>query len=235
MLKFDVITLFPNLFSEHISNLPFKRALAKKIIEVNFHNPRDFAIDKRGTVDDKPYGGGVGMILRIEPIYDTLNKIYKGSLEQLESNKDIRSLIPQDSKIILLSPSGRRFSQKDARELSKMSQVTFICGRYEGVDSRVEKHLCTDVISIGDFVVSGGELPALTIMESIVRLLPNVLEKKEASENESFSQDNIEYEQYTRPDVFKGLKVPDILLSGDHKKIEDWKDRSSLDRKRITE
>ena len=210
MLTFDIITLFPELFSAHLNTLPLKRALEKNLLKVNLHNLRDFAIDKRGTVDDKPYGGGVGMILMIEPIYKALESISK----------------TKNHEIVLLAPSGKKYTQKTALEFSKCEQIILICGRYEGVDARVES-LTTDVISIGDYVLSGGELPALAIMESTVRLIPNVLEKEQAVKLESFSDGFLEHPQYTRPEDFKGVKVPEVLLSGDHKRISDWKKKNS--------
>ena len=211
MIKFNVITLFPNLFEEHLNNLPFKKAIAKRLIEVNLVNLRDFASNAYGTVDDKPYGGGIGMILMIEPIYK--------ALESLDSRKE---------SVILLSPSGTKYNQKKAQELSEVSEITLICGRYEGVDARVKDYLVTEVISIGDYILSGGELAALTIMESVVRLIPGVLDKKEACENESFSNDYLEYPQYTRPEIFKEMEVPKVLLSGNHKEIGRWKTEHSL-------
>lgn len=208
MINFEIVTLFPSLFGDFLVNLPLKRALEKNLIKVNFHNIRDFAIDKRGTVDDKPYGGGVGMVIRPEPIFDCVESIKK---------------LP-NSKIILLSPRGKRYTQEKAHELLNVEQIILISGRYEGIDARVETNLADEVISIGDYVLSGGEIPSLVIMESITRLIPGVLEKEDATKIESFETENtLEYPQYTRPEEYKGLKVPDILLSGDHKKIMNWK------------
>jgi tRNA (guanine37-N1)-methyltransferase len=209
MKTFDVITLFPELFTEHFNHLPFKKGLEKNLIQVNLHNLRDYALDKYGTVDDKPYGGGTGMILMIEPVYKALEEI-----------KD-------KERVVLLSPAGKKFDQKMAEEFKNSRQITFICGRYEGVDARVAEHLATDVVSIGDYVLSGGELPALVIMESIVRLLPGVLEKEDATTEESFTNGYLEHPQYTRPEDFKNMKVPEVLLSGNHKKIKEWKEKHS--------
>lgn len=203
-MRFDVVTLFPELFSNHLNNLPFKKAQQEKIAEVNLHSLRDFAIDKHGTVDDKPYGGGKGMLLMIEPIYKALQTI------------------PKKGRVILLSPRGKKYDQKLAKELSLEDHITFICGRYEGIDARVED-LATDVISIGDYVLSGGELPALVIMESILRLKPGILDE-EATQEESFTKNSLEHPQYTRPEEFNGMKVPEVLLSGNHKEIEKWKE-----------
>lgn len=208
MITFNVVTLFPQLFEKHLENLPFKKAAEKHLAKYNLINLRDYAIDKRGTVDDKTYGGGVGMVLMIEPIYKALEKI------------------PSGGSVVVLSPRGEIFTQKKAQEFAKCNQITLICGRYEGIDGRVEEDLATDVISIGNYIVSGGELPALVIMESITRLLPGVLKKESATNIESFSNgtDNaVEYPQYTRPEEFKGMKIPKTLLSGNHKEIEKWR------------
>lgn len=263
MITFDVITLFPNLFTEHLNNRPFSVALKKELAKVNLHNLRDYALDTYGTVDGKTYGGGVGMILMIEPIFNCLKDIYKKMGENLpckfsgamsgaqgegatsdeaqrcphikEKNQQGceaasigRGRSESDKRVVLLSPRGETYTQQKAREFSKCSQITFICGRYEGVDARVEENLATDVISIGNYVLSGGEIPALAIMESILRLIPGVLEKEEASKNESFSEDNIEYPQYSKPEDFNGFKVPPVLLSGDHKEIQKWRKEHSL-------
>jgi len=170
---------------------------------------RDYSVDKHGTVDNKPYGGGVGMILMVEPIYKALNQL------------------PKTDSVILLSPRGKRYTQERAENLAKTKgSITLICGRYEGVDARVENY-CTDIVSVGDYVLSGGEIPALVIMESVVRLLDGIIENKEAIKDESFANGSIEYPQYTRPEEFKGMKVPNTLLSGDHKKINEWREKNS--------
>ena len=211
MISFEVVTLFPSLFEENLRNLPFKKAMDTNVLEVNFHNIRDFAVDKRGSVDDKTYGGGTGMIIRPEPIFNAVDSIKK----------------KKTSKIVLLSPRGIKFTQKKAREYAKLDQLILISGRYEGVDARVEQGLADEIISIGNYVLSGGELPALVVMESVARLLPGVLEKEGASQIESFEDGKIEYPQYTRPEEYKGMKVPKILLSGDHAQIEKWRQENS--------
>ncbi len=219
MIRFNVLTLFPELIQPHLEFLPFKRAVEKKAAEYKLWNLRDYALDKRGTVDDKPYGGGTGMLLMPEPIYSALSDIHGRSPEDVIKKGGVR--------VILLSPRGKKYDQKYAEDLSKEREITLICGRYEGVDARIEENYVTDVISIGDFVLSGGEVPALTILESVTRLLPRVIEKEDAVANESFSNDTIEYPQYTRPEIFKGKKVPDVLISGNHKEIEKWKKENS--------
>ncbi len=204
MITFNIITLFPELFAKHLEVLPFKKALDKKLIKVNLYDLRTFALDKHKTVDDKPYGGGKGMILMVEPLYKALKKIPSKT----------------NTETILLAPSGKRYTQKTAQNLAKKTQITLICGRYEGVDARVEK-LTTKKISIGDYILSGGELPALVVMESVIRLIPGILDKV-ALQKESFCNDTLEYPQYTRPENFKGMRVPKVLLSGHHENIEVW-------------
>jgi tRNA (guanine37-N1)-methyltransferase len=208
MLEINIITLFPKLFEEFKNVLPFNRAIKNNLIKLNIINLKDFALDERGTVDDKPYGGGTGMILRPEPLYKALESI---------SNRE---------EVIALTPKGETFKQSLAQELSEKKSLTFICGRYEGIDQRIIDNLATKEISIGNFVCAGGEAPAITILESIVRLLPGILEE-EVTQKESFSEDTLEHPQYTRPEEFKGWKVPDVLISGNHKEIENWKKQNS--------
>lgn len=229
MLEFNIISLFPNLFIEHLAILPFKRAIEKKTIKVNLINLRDFPIDKRGSVDDKPYSGGTGMLLRIEPIYKALQQIYPIDLNVHTSIKDV--LDTKTQKVILLAPAGKTYNQQHAQKYTTLKEITIICGRYEGVDARVGELLATDIISIGNYVLSGGEIAALAIMESITRLLPGSIEKADATQIESFTKNGKintkykEFPQYTRPEDFMGHKVPELLLSGDHAKINDWKDK----------
>ena len=228
MIKYNIITLFPELISEHLEYLPYRKAIDLDLIEVNLINLRNYAVDDYGSVDDKPYGGGVGMLLRIEPIYNALN-----DLDLVQDGK-LKAKGSSRGEVILLSPRGRKYTQKTAEKYSQIEEVTIICGRYEGVDARVEK-LADHIVSIGDYILSGGELGALVIMESITRLLPGVLEKEEAvqiesfTQNDSFLQNRLEYPQYTRPEIFEGLAVPKVLLSGDHKKILEWRKKHSKD------
>jgi len=222
MLKIDILTLFPEIFKGAFDCSIIKRAQEKKRVKIEIHNLRKWAVDKRGTVDDRPYGGGVGMILMIEPIYEALK-----SLDLLDKKNKIRHA--RTTKVILLSPSGKVFNQQKARELAKLKRIVLICGHYEGVDQRVLDYLVDEEISIGDYILTGGELPAMLIVDSVTRLVPGVLEKPEAVESESFSQGLLEYPQYTRPENFRGLKVPKILLSGNHKKIEEWRKKKSLE------
>lgn len=208
MLEINIVTLFPKLFEEFKNVLPLNRAIQKNLIKLNIINLREYAIDKRGTVDDKPYGGGVGMVLRPEPISNALHDI------------------KHKEEIIFLTPKGKIFNQKVADNLSKKTSITFVCGRYEGIDQRVIDSFKATEVSLGEFVCAGGEAPAQVMIESIVRLLPGVLEE-EAVSKESFQGNNTEHPQYTRPEEWNNLKVPDVLLSGNHAEIEKWKLQNS--------
>lgn len=215
-MRFDIITIFPEIFSSYFSESIIKRARERGLVKINIHNLRDFTTDKHRTVDDVAYGGGPGMVMRVEPIFNALKKI--------------KSAGPRGkkTKVILLSAKGKKFDQAMARRLSKQNRVILICGRYEGVDERVAKYLADEEVSIGDYVLTGGELPAMIIVDATARLLPGVLGKKESLKEESFNQpDYLEYPQYTRPEKFKNWKVPSVLLSGDHKKIDQWRKKHS--------
>mgnify|MGYP001102586999 CR=1 FL=1 len=208
MLQCDILTIFPAIFDSYFKESIIKRALEKKLIKINIHNFRDFAKDKHKTVDDRPYGGGPGMILKVEPIYRCLANIKRR----------------KKSKIVLLTPKGKTFNQKIASTLSKLNQLILICGRYEGFDERVRK-LVDQEISIGDYVLTGGELPAMVIVDTVARLIPGIIEAESLAEETFYKKGYIEYPQYTRPEVFESLKVPRVLLSGDHKKIREWRKR----------
>lgn len=220
-MRIDILTLFPEMFDGPFEASILKRAQAKQIIDINIYNLRDWGQGERKTVDGRPYGGGVGMILMIEPIYKAL--------------KELRTA---DSTVVLLCPQGKQFNQSYAYELSEKKHLILICGRYEGVDERVRKHLVDLEISIGDYVLTGGEIPAMVVVDCISRLIPNVIVKPEALKRESFSEVDVndkkikllEHEQYTRPEEFEGWSVPKILLSGDHKKIEEWQTKESLEK-----
>jgi len=217
-MKIDILTLFPKMFSGPFDESIIKRAIDEELVEVNIHNLRKWTKDKHKTVDDRPFGGGKGMVLMVEPIYEAL--------------KDLKSqpTTHHPPYTILLSPQGKVFNQKKAHKLSKLKNLIFISGHYEGYDERIREHLIDDEISIGDYVLTGGELPTMVVVDSIVRLLPGVLDE-EATQNESFSLDThnppstttLDYPTYTRPENFKGWKVPEILLSGNHAKIEKWR------------
>lgn len=222
-MTIDILTLFPKMFKGPFAESIVKRAQEKGLVEIKIHDLRHWTRDKRKTVDDRPYGGGTGMIMMIQPIYRALRK-----------------LKTQNSKVILLSPSGKVFNQKKAQQLAKINHLILICGHYEGVDQRVVDYLVDEEISIGDYILTGGEIPAMAIVDSIVRLLPGVLAKPEAIKQESFSDyyhttvrgnsTLLEYPQYTRPIEYKGWKVPNILISGNHKKIQQWRTKKALEK-----
>ena len=213
-MKFDIITIFPNMFDSYLKESFVKKAQDSNIVKINIHNLRDWADDERKTVDDRPYGGGLGMVLKVEPLFKAVKSIKKGN-----------------SRVVLFSPRGKQFNQKKAYQLSKYDNIIFICGRYEGIDERVNKKIADEVISIGEYDLMGGELPAMVVMETIMRTIPNVLGKPEfLKERMTKSGGFIEYPEYTRPEVFepkKGekWKVPNVLLSGDHKKIQEWRNK----------
>lgn len=216
-MKFDIITIFPQIFDSYFSESILSRAQKTKKIQIKIHNLRDYTKDKHNKIDDKPYGGGVGMVFQAEPIYRAL--------------KSIRALNKKNTKIILFSAKGKRFDQETAQRLSKLKRVVLICGRYEGVDERV-KEFIDEEISIGDYVLTGGEIPAMAAVDSVSRLLPGVLGKDESSKDESHSKKGwLEYPHYTRPAEFKAgskkLAVPKILLSGDHAKIRKWREEKA--------
>jgi len=226
-MAFDIITIFPDCFDSYFNTSLLKKAQEKGIIKIKVHNLRNWANDKRRTVDDSPYGGGPGMLMKVEPIFRAVDDIlpirnYQGR-GKVNKNKK--------TKIILFSAKGKPYDQKAAERLSKMSRLIMICGRYEGVDERVAKYIADEEISLGPYVLSGGEIGAMILVESISRLLPGVIGKEESLKEESFSQNFIlEYPQYTRPPKFYPLKnkniswnVPKILLSGHHQKIEEFK------------
>lgn len=209
----DILTLFPPMFQGIFDYSIVKRARDKKILDLRITDLRSYATDKYKSVDDRPYGGGAGMILRIDVIDSAITKLKTPS-----------------SKIILLDAGGEKFTQKKAVQLSQEKNLIIICGHYEGVDHRVHEHLVDEVISIGDYVLSGGEIPAMVLVDSVTRLLPGVLGNEKSLDEESFSMNHelrtinsVEYPQYTRPEVYNGWQVPEVLLSGDHKKIKAWR------------
>lgn len=204
-MHITILTLFPDVFVPLLQASILKKAQAKKLVTINVVNIRDYTQDSYKTVDDRPYGGGVGMILRIDILARAISAQAKGYR-------------------ILLAPHGNRYTQKAAKALSKKEHIILICGHYEGVDARIED-LVDEIISIGDYVLTGGEIPAMVLTDSITRLIPGVL-KEGVTSSESFENNLFEYPQYTRPQEFKGKKVPEVLLSGDHKKIEEWKEKN---------
>lgn len=213
-MRFDIFTLFPEMFRGPFDESILARARAQGIIEIGLHNPRDWTTDRHHIVDDYPYGGGAGMVMKPEPIFTAVESVYQGG------------------PIILLSPQGRTFTQTVARELASQERMTLLCGHYEGIDERVREHLATDEISLGDFVVTGGELAAIVIVDAVSRLLPGVLAPG-STEEESHTTGLLEYPQYTRPVEYRGWRVPDILLSGNHAAVARWRRKEALRRTRL--
>jgi tRNA (guanine37-N1)-methyltransferase len=215
-MRIDILTLFPEMFESPLSHSILKRAQEAGVVEIALTNIRDFTTDKYKKVDDKPYGGGPGMVMMPEPVFDCFEHVQK--------------LAPQKGRVILLTPQGERFNQQKAIGLSKEKRLILITGRYEGFDERIRTGLGAEQISIGDYVLSGGELAAMVVVDAVVRLLTGALGDEDSSKDETFSQGLLEYPQYTRPEVFHGMKVPDILLSGDHAKIAEWRRQQALQR-----
>ena len=219
-LEFDILTLFPGMFQGPLQESILKRAVEAGIIAVRVHNIRDYAPGKHRQTDDTPYGGGGGMVMKPEPIWNAAEAV-------LGPDMDARG---QDVAVALMTPQGRLLSHRVARELARNRRVILICGRYEGVDERVRELLVTDEISIGDYVLSGGELPAMVVVEAVTRLLPGVLGDPGATFEDSHAEGLLEYPQYTRPPEFHGLGVPDVLVSGNHAEVIKWRRQQSLRR-----
>ena len=212
-MKIDVLSLFPCMFSGVFEESIIKRAINENKVSINIHNFRDFSLDPHNKVDDTPYGGGAGMVLTCQPIFDC-----------------VKSLRSDDSIVILLTPDGEVYKQSKAYELSKCKHLIFICGHYEGFDERI-RSICDLEISIGDYVLTGGEIASMAIIDSIVRLIPGVIEE-ESHVNDSFNDNLLDYPTYTKPRVYEGMEVPEVLVSGDHKKINEWRREESLKRTR---
>lgn len=208
-MKINILTLFPNMFDGFLSESIIKRAIEKKLVNINITNIRDYTEDKHKHVDDTPYGGGAGMVLKCEPVFNA-----------------VKSVKTSKSKVILLTPEGEKYNQKLAYDLSKEEDLVIICGHYEGFDERI-KSIVDMEISIGDYILTGGELPSMIITDSVTRLIPGVIDE-ESHLNDSFNNDLLDYPNYTKPREFNGMKVPDVLLSGDHKKIDEWRHNEAV-------
>jgi tRNA (guanine37-N1)-methyltransferase len=215
-MRIDILTLFPEMFESPLCHSILGRAQAAKIVEIVLSNIRDFATDNYKKVDDKPYGGGPGMVMMCQPVFDCV--------------EHVRGLSAEPGRLILLTPQGRRFDQPLAKELSRGKRLILVAGRYEGFDERIRIGLNAEQISIGDYVLSGGELAAMVVVDAVVRLLEGALGDEASAEDESFGEGLLEYPHYTRPEEFRGMKVPQILLSGNHAKIAEWRRQQSLER-----
>lgn len=239
-MQFDVFTLLPEVFPSYLDTSILKRARERNLIDVRVHNIRDYTHDKHHMTDDTPYGGGGGMVLKPEPVFEAVETVLGFSARAAVSGGDNTLQTPPkpeashkgilNTPIILLTPQGRVFNQSIAKELSQHAHIALICGRYEGIDERIREHLVTDEISIGDYVLTGGEIPALMLIDAISRLLPNVLGDPTGAEDDSHAMGLLEYPHYTRPPEFRGWQAPEILLSGDHAKIDKWRRQQALER-----
>jgi len=212
-MRFDVFTLLPDTFLPYLQSSILEKATSAGLIEVHLHNIRDWTHDRHHVTDDMPYGGGGGMVMKPEPVFEAVESILGSA---------------SSCPVILLTPQGYTFNQRTAQELAGHKQIALICGRYEGVDERIREHLATDEISIGDYVLTGGELPALVVIDAVARLIPGVLGDPEGAVDDSFASGLLEYPHYTRPPEFRGWCVPDVLLSGDHGKIASWRRKQAL-------
>lgn len=212
----DILTLFPKMFAGIFEESIIKRAQKKGKVKIKIHNLRNWSTDKHKKVDDAPFGGGPGMVIKPQPLFDAVSDLKTAS-----------------SRVVLLTPQGKILNQKIAKGLSKFKHLILVCGHYEGIDERFRQKMVTDEISLGDFVLTGGEIPAMALVEAVVRLLPGVVGKSSSLECESFTSGLLEYPQYTRPAVFRGMKVPSVLLSGNHRKIEEWRKQSALRRTKV--
>jgi len=212
-MRFDVFSLFPQVFEPYLQASILQKAQANHLIEVDIHNIRDWATDKHHVTDDTPYGGGGGMVMKAAPIFDAIEAVLGN---------------PLPCPLIMMTPQGRPFTVAVAKELAQLPHVALLCGRYEGIDERVREHLVTDQISIGDFVLTGGELPALVIIDAVSRFIPGVLGDPDGADDDSFASGMLEYPHYTKPEEYRGWKVPEVLLSGNHAEINKWRRRQSL-------
>lgn len=213
----EILSIFPEMFDSPFGHSIIKRARKAGILKINITNPRDFTYDKHRIVDDYPFGGGAGMVMKPEPIFRAVESIVNQSMVQKR-------------RIIMMCPSGKRLDQNKVRELAEYEQLILICGHYEGIDARVQEYLVDETISIGDYVLTGGELPAMIVVDAVARMLPGVLGSSESAPQDSFYDGLLEYPQYTRPREYNGMVVPEILLSGDHAKINRWRQKQSLKR-----
>lgn len=214
-MRVDIITLFPSMFKNPFNESMIKRAKEKGILKIKLHDLRQFTHDKHRTVDDAPYGGGAGMVMKPRPLFEAVEKIK----EEIDSS----------SRVILLSPQGRPLNQEKVKELAKERVLIFICGHYEGVDERVREHLVDEEISLGDYVLTGGELAAMVVVDAVARMLPGVLGSEDSAREDSFYKGLLDYPQYTRPSDFRGWKVPSVLLSGNHQKVKEWRRKKMLE------
>jgi len=213
-MRFDILTLFPGIFTGYLAESLLNKAIERALIEVILHDIRDWAGDKHDKVDDRPFGGGPGMVLKVEPVVDCVEAV--------------QQMAPRPGHLVMLTPQGRRLNQQIVGQLAQKERILLLCGRYEGFDERIRDILRPDEISVGDFVLNGGEVAAMAVIDTVIRLVPNILGDEQSSKKDSFStQGLLEHAQYTRPREYRGLKVPPVLLAGNHKEIEEWRRENS--------
>lgn len=222
-MKFHILTLFPEMIEQGLNNSIIKRAVEAGHLSINAVNIRDYTLDKHNKVDDYPYGGGAGMLMQAQPVFDAYKALVK---DHEEAGKPT-------PRVVFMTPQGRTFKQEIAQELAKEEELIFLCGHYEGIDERVLEEIVTDELSIGDYVLTGGELPAMVVIDTVARLIPGVLNNDESANDESFAGNLLEYPQYTRPEVWHEKKVPEVLLSGHHANIAKWRLEQSVERTRV--
>jgi tRNA (guanine37-N1)-methyltransferase len=225
-MQFEVFTLLPEVFPPYLESSILQRARQRGLIDVRIHNIRDYTHDRHHTTDDTPYGGGGGMVMKPEPVFEAVESV-------LGQGADLLRDQPRPVPVILLTPQGRVFTQRLAEELSQYERIALLCGRYEGVDERIREHLVSDEISVGDYVLTGGELPALLVIDAVSRLLPGVLGDPTGAEDDSHAMGLLEYPHYTKPPEFRGWKVPEVLVSGNHARIEQWRREQALARTHV--
>lgn len=222
-MKFHILTLFPEMIEQGLNNSIIKRAAEAGHLSINAVNIRDYTLDKHNKVDDYPYGGGAGMLMKAQPVYDA----YKALVKEHEENGRTTP------RVVFMTPQGRTFKQEIAQELAKEEELIFLCGHYEGIDERVLEEIVTDELSIGDYVLTGGELPAMVVIDTVARLIPGVLNNEESANDESFAGNLLEYPQYTRPEVWHDKSVPEVLMSGHHANIAKWRHEQAVERTRV--
>lgn len=222
-MKFHILTLFPEMIEQGLNNSIIKRAAEAGHLSINAVNIRDYTLDKHNKVDDYPYGGGAGMLMQAQPVYDA----YKALVKEHEENGRTTP------RVVFMTPQGRTFKQEIAQELAKEEELIFLCGHYEGIDERVLEEIVTDELSIGDYVLTGGELPAMVVIDTVARLIPGVLNNEESANDESFAGNLLEYPQYTRPEVWHDKSVPEVLMSGHHANIAKWRHEQAVERTRV--
>lgn len=229
MVRFDIISIFPESFTSYFGVSMLRRAQEDGLIEIATHNLRDYAHDARKTVDDTPYGGGAGMVLKVEPLAEAIEALKEQDTRyKIQDTNGEREQEGARTRTILFSAKGKAFTQADARRLREYDRLIMVCGRYEGIDERIAEHMIDEELSIGEYVLTGGELAAMVVTDAVARLIPGVLGNEESAETESHSEEGVvEYPQYTKPEEFRGWKVPDVLLSGHHAEIEKWRKEQS--------